>query len=151
MTDAEIDKAIENLRKTRMQIIDAYLTKDANGRYVFPEEIRTDVVPETITRSNGRFNNQKTAGGAPILQNVSREGNPFGVKPGVSQINTQIQNGEIKIGIGSGALRTSNIDAIQDFREGNESTTYDGKGLAGKVYIVAKTVNNTDVPVMLVE
>jgi hypothetical protein len=90
MTDAEIDKAIDNLRKTRMQIIDAYLTKDADGKYVFPKEIRTDVVPEVVTRSNGRFNNQKTAGGAPVLKNVSREGNPFGIKQGVSNINTQI-------------------------------------------------------------
>jgi hypothetical protein len=66
-------------------------------------------------------------------------------------LNTQIQNGEIKLGIGTGSVNSNNKNAIQDFREGCEEATYDGKGLAGKVFIIVDGVNNTLVPVMLSE
>lgn len=153
LTDAQIDEMIDNLRKVRNEIIDAYLAKDESGNYIWPsaDNTRTDIIPAVVTRSNGRFNNQKTEGGSPILTNVTREGNPFGAKSGVSEVNQQIQNGEIKIGIGSGDVRSNNADTITDFRDGNESTVYPGKGLAGKVFIIVDSVNNTPVPVMLSE
>lgn len=153
LTDVQIDEMIDNLRKVRNEIIDAYLAKDESGNYIWPsaEQTRTDIVPATVTRSNGRFNNKKTEGGSPILTNVTRSGNPFGAKSEVSEVNQQIQNGEIKIGIGSGEVRSNNINTITDFREGNESTVYPGRGIAGKVFIIVDSVNGTPVPVMLGE
>ena len=153
MSDAKISEAIDNLRKVRNEIINAYLSRDDDGNFIWPDSNnpRTDVTPRVVVRSNGRFNNQKTEGGQPILKNVTRENNPFGIKQDVSSVNQQIQDNELLIGIGTGSVNSNNKNAIQDFREGNETQTWDGKGLAGKVFIIVDSVNNTKVPVMLSE
>jgi hypothetical protein len=65
ITMAQIDAQIENLRKNRNAVIDAYLTKieDKNGKihYQFPEEARTDIIPNNVTQSNGRINHTTIA------------------------------------------------------------------------------------------
>lgn len=158
LTNQQIDENIEALRKVRSQIISAYLVKK-DGKWVFPEKVRTDVRPSTIVISNGRFNNERTAStsneegdiGDPVLKNVTRENNPFGLKHDISEVNSQIQSGEIRLGIGSGELRSNNPNTINDFKEGNETQTYEGKGLAGKVFIITTSANGSQVPVMLSE
>ena len=60
ITNEQIDHQIDELRKNRNEIIDAYLTlvEDKNGHkhFEFPKEVRTDVVPDNVTQSNGRIN-----------------------------------------------------------------------------------------------
>ena len=152
LSDAKIAEAIDNLRKVRNEIINAYLQKDKNG-FVWPDvnNINRNVRPTVVTRSNGRYNNKKTESGQPILQNVSRKDNPFGIKQDISDINSQINNGQLILGVGTGEVNSNDKNTIRDFREDHKSTTYDGKGLAGKVFIMVNGVNNTYVPVMLGE
>lgn len=152
LTDKQIDDAIDNLRKVRMEIINAYLKKDeSTGKYIFPEEPRTDVKPDYVEVSDGRYNTQRTPADTPELKRVNRKNNPFGASEDISGLNSQILDGRIKLGVGSGALRTNNPFAISDFREGNESQIWKGRGLAGKIFIMVKSNSGQLKPVMLSE
>jgi hypothetical protein len=47
LSDARISEMIDNLRKVRNEIINAYLSKDDDGKFIWPdvEHPRKDVMP----------------------------------------------------------------------------------------------------------
>lgn len=148
----QIDESIDKLRTNRNAIINAYLTKDENGKYTFPAEIRTNVRPnaEETSISNGRFNNARTTEG-PALQNVTRGGNPFGLTSDVAVLSEQIANGSVQIGYGTGRVRANEPNFINDIRESVSAALFEKGGIAGKIFLSVKTVNDTLAPMMLIE
>ena len=156
ITMAQIDTQIEKLRKNRNAVIDAYLTKieDKNGKvhYQFPEEVRTDVIPNNVTQSNGRINHTTIAGTA-----VHKFHNLMPDKT-MEQIAEDVESGKVVFGFGLGKFGSEQEAIQQLFTQSTERTllrTPDGKsigiGKAGKIYILVDTPNDTRVPIMLME
>lgn len=145
LTQEEIEEQIQALRRNRNQIINAYLKK-SNGKYVFPDTPRTDVKPESVEQSNGKFNE------GDALHPIVQPDNVFGIPTDMQEIQKLISEGKLVIGIGKGNFDgQSDSFSIFDFRTDFNSVIYDGKGLAGKLYIFVSTPNGTKVPLMVSE
>ena len=142
ISQARIDQQIDNLRKLRMQIIDAYLTK-RDGKYIFPsaDEIKDDVRPGTnnISQSNGRFDNVKFEG-QPVFRTIDDRS--------MDELSKDIMSGNMKFGIGQG-LHGNDPFAILSLNE-SATTQYSGRGLSGKIYWMVEGTGER-IPVMLSE
>lgn len=149
---SEIDQMIAKLHNNRMAIINAYLTKDSDGNWVFPPEVRTSVKPDSkaTSISNGKFDNIKHDEKIPSLTILSRDDNPFGIPTDIQGISEAITNGTLRIGYGTGLVNSSNPYFINDVRIGF-GNHYEKGGIAGKIFLSVKTVNGTMVPLMLIE
>lgn len=136
----QIDNEIKRLRANRNEIIDAYLRKDAKGNYVFPEEVRTDVLPARLNQSNGKINNQleyKTI----VQEDLS-----------IDQITSKLESGELLLGFGRGryGLNKNYIDLLSD----SQVTLSEHGGLSGKIYMFIEglsPLSKQKVPIMLAE
>lgn len=156
ITMKQIDNQINLLRQHRDAIINTYLTlvEDKNGKkyFQFPKEIRTDVIPEYITQSNGRFN-ITTIGNSNVhlFHDIMPE-------KSMEQITEEVESGKMVFGFGLGKFG-SEYEAIQNlFSPVTEQvllTAEDGKsigvGKAGKIYMVIDSPTGKKVPVMLRE
>lgn len=137
LSEDEIDRQIERLRKNRMQIIDAYCDKDASGNYVIPTKIRKDVHPQVTEISNGKIDRTDK------LRPVTKEGD-------VQTIQKLIDDNKIRIGIGLGGMRyIRDKFAITNVFVGRAK--YHGKGLSGKLYMIVEGPGMVDSPIQLSE
>lgn len=152
----DIEKQIQKLRENRMIVINKYLEHhEENGVVVYkfpsPEDTKRTVIPESIVQSNGKFDNQKD-GEVPVVNNITKENNSFGVAHTTEEISRQIRDNEIVLGVGSGDFRTNEAYTINDFRR-KVQWKYDitRGGIAGKIYLIIDTPNGNQVPLMLLE
>ena len=143
---------IAKLHNNRMAIINAYLTKDNDGNWAFPSEVRTSIKPDpnATSISNGKFDNIKHDDKLPKLTVLSRDDNPFGIPTDIQGISEAITNGSLRIGFGRGLENAANPYYIDDIREGF-GNHYEHGGIAGKIFLSVRTVNGTMVPMMLIE
>lgn len=155
-SNSQIEKELDRLQEARNKIIDAYLEK-RDGQYIFPEELQIGKVrPESVSQSNGTFDNQKENGGVlPKFRHIVPEG------ANLLQIQSDLDKGVITIGIGKGPRpKRGNANAIVRYGfkvSGEEEVLFRGKngkksGIAGKLYLmVPQLTNGKPVPVMLSE
>lgn len=156
LTDRQIEDQISSLRQFRNKIIDSYVKFAVNkktGKYsvIFPGKVRTDVQPASVSQSNGRIDNQ--------TDGVLHESRQVGNKEynTVEEVEEDLNNGEIVLGYGHGAYgekdtngRAFQITAVD---EKDATTTFDGKGLSGKIYWIVDGPSEsvTKTPIMLQE
>lgn len=133
-TDAEIKDYLRRLNETRQEIIDAYCIK-RDGKYIIPDKVRTDVTPITVTQTAGRFNTQTDESQDPIFRTIVGEEGGFGLGNDTKEISDQIRRGEVKFGVGTGALSSKPFSILQ-VGALNQSELIPGRGLAGKIYVV---------------
>lgn len=152
-SESKIDEEIDKLKNNRDEIIDAYLEKDGEN-YIFPETPYIDKVkPLHIDQSNGRINSVKTPGGKPVYRTI--------VDPSMSmeQIQDQLDNEELLIGIGKGKRPTKNVPkhrvSIVKYgfsRTAEDDELFEKGGVLGKIYMLVSGPNGKKkVPVMLSE
>lgn len=133
-TDAEIKSYLRRLNEVRQEIIDAYCIK-RDGKYIIPDKVRTDVTPITVTQTAGRFNTQTDESQDPIFRTIVGEEGGFGLGNDTKEISDQIRRGEVKFGVGTGALSSKPFSILQ-VGALNQSELIPGRGLAGKIYVV---------------
>lgn len=133
-TDAEIKNYLRRLNEIRQEIIDAYCIK-RDGKYIIPDKVRTDVTPITVTQTAGRFNTQTDESQDPIFRTIVGEEGGFGLGNDTKEISDQIRRGEVKFGVGTGALSSKPFSILQ-VGALNQSELIPGRGLAGKIYVV---------------
>lgn len=133
-TDAEIKDYLRRLNEVRQEIIDAYCI-ERDGKYIIPDKVRTDVTPITVTQTAGRFNTQTDESQDPIFRTIVGEEGGFGLGNDTKEISDQIRRGEVKFGVGTGALSSKPFSILQ-VGALNQSELIPGRGLAGKIYVV---------------
>lgn len=133
-TDAEIKNYLRRLNEVRQEIIDAYCIK-RDGKYIIPDKVRTDVTPITVTQTAGRFNTQTDESQDPIFRTIVGEEGGFGLGNDTKEISDQIRRGEVKFGVGTGALSSKPFSILQ-VGALNQSELIPGRGFAGKIYVV---------------
>ena len=151
-TNDQIRKQINDLIEARNKIIDAYCDKDNEGNIKLPTKVTTKVRPETINVTNGKFNN-RTENGQPIFRSVSDPDSGFGISKDAEHLTQQLKKGEIQFGYGSGQFGNTPF-AIRSIQESD--STFDGVGLAGKIYYIFNKLNHVtgklqQIPIMLRE
>ena len=123
------EQAKERLLKfaaLRNSIIEQYCTKNDKGEWVVPTTPRTDVVPMEVHITNGRFNNRDE------YRPIYGEQGGFGFGESIDDIDDDITNGNVEIGVGTGPLGETPY-AIRPFVGQNDEMK--GRGRAGKLYI----------------
>lgn len=147
LTIEEIDDNINKLIQSRKQIIEAYCTKNADGTYNIPETVRTDVRPKDPRISNGSIKARpKLSDKTPAFHPIFGEENGLGIASNMVDIQHQIDAGEIQFGFGKGMYGNPAFGIASL----NGKVYYNGRGLAGKLYLIYKG-NRSNVPIMLRE
>lgn len=151
----DIEQQIQLLRQNRNAVIEAYLTKTENKKgqiqYSFPEKVRTDVKPKKVVQSNGKFNTQFVENTSLHKFTNPMEGNSL------KEISDKIKQGDVVFGFGLGRFAGNSYEIQKLFTPLTEKEYLRnngkpiGVGLAGKIYMVINTPNNTQVPIMLRE
>ena len=147
LTRQEIRDNIKQLRQRRQEIIDAYCVKNANGEYVLSTKVNDSVKPKNPRISNGRLQSRKrNSDNSPAFHVLFGKENNLGISPNPEELQNQIDTGDVEFGFGKGmfgepAFSITSLDgAVQ----------YNGKGLAGKLYLMYKTATSK-IPIMLRE
>ena len=147
LTRQEIRDNIKQLKQRRQEIIDAYCTKNAKGEYLLSTEVNDSVKPKNPRISNGRLQSRKrNSDGSPAFHVLFGKENNLGISSNPEELQKQIDNGDVEFGVGKGmfgepAFSITSLDgAVQ----------YNGKGLAGKLYLMYKTATSK-IPIMLRE
>lgn len=147
LTRQEIRDNIKQLKQRRQEIIDAYCTKNAKGEYILSTEVNNSVKPKNPRISNGRLQSRKrNSDGSPAFHVLFGKENNLGISSNPEELQKQIDNGDVEFGVGKGmfgepAFSITSLDgAVQ----------YNGKGLAGKLYLMYKTATSK-IPIMLRE
>lgn len=147
LTRQEIRDNIKQLKQRRQEIIDAYCTKNAKGEYVLSTKVNYSVKPKNPRISNGRLQSRKrNPDNSPAFHVLFGEENNLGISPNPEELQKQIDDGDVEFGVGKGmfgepAFSITSLDgAVQ----------YNGKGLAGKLYLMYKT-DTSKIPIMLRE
>lgn len=147
LTRQEIRDNIKQLKQRRQEIIDAYCTKNTKGEYVLSTEVNDSVKPKNPRISNGRLQSRKrNSDGSPAFHVLFGKENNLGISPNSEELEHQIETGEIEFGLGKGMFGEPAF-GITSF---DGTVQYNGKGLAGKLYLMYKTPNGR-VPIMLRE
>lgn len=147
LTRQEIRDNIEQLKQRRQEIIDAYCTKNAKGEYVLSTKVNDSVKPKNPRISNGRLQSRKrNPDNSPAFHVLFGEENNLGISPNPEELQEQINSGDVEFGVGRGmfgkpAFSITSLDG---------KVTYNGKGLAGKLYLMYKTATSK-IPIMLRE
>lgn len=143
----EITKNIEELKKRRLEIIEAYCDK-VDGKYVIPSEIKETVTPNNPRISNGSINTyNRDKSGMPVFKSLIGDDRGFGILNTTDEIEEQLKNGDIQFGFGKGMFGEPTY-GITSF---DGSKQFVGKGFAGKIYLIYKTNNGQEIPLMLRE
>lgn len=147
LTRQEIRDNIKQLKQRRQEIIDAYCTKNSKGEYVLSTEVNDSVKPKNPRISNGRLQSRKrNPDNSPAFHVLFGKENNLGISSNPEELQKQIDNGDVEFGVGKGmfgepAFSITSLDgAVQ----------YNGKGLAGKLYLMYKTATSK-IPIMLRE
>ena len=143
----EITKNIEELKKRRLEIIEAYCDK-VDGKYVIPSEIKETVTPNNPRISNGSINTyNRDKSGMPVFKSLIGDDRGFDILNTTDEIEEQLKNGDIQFGFGKGMFGEPTY-GITSF---DGSKQFVGKGFAGKIYLIYKTNNGQEIPLMLRE
>lgn len=143
----EITKNIEELKKRRLEIIEAYCDK-VDGKYVIPSEIKETVTPNNPRISNGSINTyNRDKSGMPVFKSLIGDDRGFGILNTTDEIEEQLKNGDIQFGFGKGMFG----DPTYGITSFDGSKQFIGKGFAGKIYLIYKTNNGQEIPLMLRE
>lgn len=143
----EITKNIEELKKRRLEIIEAYCDK-VDGKYVIPSEIKETVTPNNPRISNGSINTyNRDKSGMPVFKSLIGDDRGFGILNTTDEIEEQLKNGDIQFGFGKGMFG----DPTYGITSFDGSKQFVGKGFAGKIYLIYKTNNGQEIPLMLRE
>lgn len=146
---AEIQRNIQQLKQRRHEIIDAYCEKTSDGKYIIPEKIRTDVLPNEPRISNGSIQSiPRKKGQAPKWHVLFGREQRLGIPEDITEINQAINNGQVQFGYGSGMFGN---DPFSILSINGPAQTFPGKGLAGKLYLMYTAANGKKIPLMLRE
>ena len=133
-TNNEIEDYLQRLRDQRDQIIEAYCTKNEDGTYNIPNNVREDVLPQNVQLTNGSLNNQRNDVGIPIQRTIFGEDGGFGLTSTISDISEDIENGLVQFGVGTGPFgENPGPNRIRPINGTAEEIP--GTGRAGKLYI----------------
>lgn len=133
-TTPQIQRYIQKLRNQRLQIIEAYCTKTKDGKYVIPDEVREDVVPEQTVITNGKLNNQRNGLNRPQTRPIYGKDAGFGLGNTTEEISDELKTGQVQLGVGTGPLGVSpGPNRIRPINGTVEELP--GTGRAGKIYI----------------
>lgn len=133
-TNNEIEDYLQRLRDQRNQIIEAYCTKNEDGTYNIPDNVREDVLPQNVQLTNGSLNNQRNDVGMPIQRTIFGEDGGFGLTSTISDISEDIENGLVQFGVGTGPFgENPGPNRIRPINGTAEEIP--GIGRAGKLYI----------------
>lgn len=135
VTQKQARDYVDRLRKLRDEIIYAYASVSADGKQIIvPQQVRTDVQPQKVTSSNGRFNGIRSEGRS-VYRPISGEDAGFGLSSDIHEMSEQLEDGKVSMGVGKGVIGFFSRDpyTIVPITGG---TNIVGKGLAGKLYIV---------------
>ena len=147
LTRQEIRDNIKQLKQRRQEIIDACCTKNAKGEYVLSTEVNDSVKPKNPRISNGRLQSRKrNSDGSPAFHVLFGKENNLGISSNSEELEHQIETGKVEFGLGKGMFGEPAF-GITSF---DGTVQYNGKGLAGKLYLMYKTPNGR-VPIMLRE
>lgn len=139
-TTGEIEQYIQKLREQRLQIIEAYCTKTKDGKYVIPDVVREDVVPEQVIITNGKLNNQRNDINQAQTRSIYGEDAGFGLGSLISDISDELITGKVQLGVGTGPLGVSpGPNRIRPINGAVEELP--GTGKAGKIYIEVPAQN----------
>lgn len=147
LTRQEIRDNIKQLKQRRQEIIDAYCTKNTKGEYVLSTEVNDSVKPKNPRISNGRLQSRKrNSDGSPAFHVLFGKENNLGISSNPEELQKQIDDGDVEFGVGKGmfgepAFGITSLDG---------TVQYNGKGLAGKLYLMYKTATSK-IPIMLRE
>lgn len=147
LTRQEIRDNIKQLKQRRQEIINAYCVKNANGEYVLSTEVNDFVKPKNPRISNGRLQSRKrNSDNSPAFHVLFGKENNLGISPNPEELQEQINSGDVEFGVGRGmfgkpAFSITSLDG---------KVPYNGKGLAGKLYLIYKTATSK-IPIMLRE
>jgi len=100
--------------------------------------------------SDGAINEQKDDDGY-TFRKLTDGG--FGMSTDLEELTQQIQNEEVRIGVGRGERAYGDAKGRIDKLDPSENASYDdaGYGYAGKLYFIAKTVSGKDRGIILAE
>lgn len=150
--ESKIDEEIDKLKKTRDEIIDAYLEKDKDKNYIFPDKPYINKVrPQHLEQSNGRVDSQKTKGGLPIYRTLTDP------NASMEEIQDMLEDESLLIGIGSGlrARKTGKKYILKYGFTRNEDEAevlFKKGGLSGKLYMMVHSLTGKKIlPIMLAE
>lgn len=148
------DKASEDLNKLtrlRSRIIEAYCSNYQNDA-TLPSVPKKTVKPVQLRISNGSISNQKD-GLVPIWRKLTEVGD-LGVPSDPYELTDAIESGEVELGYGKGVFTLSEPFSIHRL-DGSGTTSAQGVGYAGKIYIVPKVhqtpSQRVTTPIMLSE
>ena len=145
LSRAAITRQIMKLRQFRNQIIDAYLgaPREENGQlvYDFPETPRTDVTPLEVKQSNGKFDATDT------FRSIVPE------EQEIDAVTQRLLDGDLILGYGTGPFGNTPYAINNVFGNTEQQVLYNGRGLAGKIYLLVQSFINpkSRVPMMLSE
>ena len=133
-TNNEIEEYLQRLREQRKQIIEAYCTRNEDGTYNIPDQVREDVQPQSVQLTNGNLNNQRDDFGTSIQRPIFGELGGFHLGTTISDISDEIESGQIQFGVGTGPFgENPGPNRIRPINGTSEEIP--GTGKAGKLYI----------------
>lgn len=133
-TNNEIEEYLQRLREQRKQIIEAYCTRNEDGTYNIPDQVREDVQPQSVQLTNGNLNNQRDDFGTPIQRPIFGELGGFHLGDTISDISDEIESGQVQFGVGTGPFgENPGPNRIRPINGTSEEIP--GTGKAGKLYI----------------
>lgn len=139
-TTPQIQRYIQKLRDQRLQVIEAYCTKTKDGKYVIPDEVREDVIPEQTIITNGKLNNQRDGLNQPQTRSIYGKEAGFGLGDTTEEISDELKTGQVQLGVGTGPLGVSpGPNRIRPINGTAEELP--GTGRAGKIYIEVSEQN----------
>lgn len=151
MKQEDVDAQIEALRALRTKIIKSYAPNYfIDGK--LPLQAAKQAKPTNMRISNGLLNNQIDENGNPSFRSLT-EVEDFGIPTDPQQMSEMIESNEIELGYGTGPFGTIPFEIVR--LDQKEATSVQGRGYAGKIYIVPKVENTpsqtTTLPIMLSE
>lgn len=153
-TESQIDEQIQKLKEVRNEIIDAYCSKDENGNYIIPTEVIDSVKPSDFDISNGKIDNVIDESEMHVFRNLSGKDAKLGIADDIEDIEKQLQSSEIQFGFGTGSawyVDPSDRNVIRNVVDGGSVLNFEGKGVAGKIYLIVTSPNGSQVPIILSE
>lgn len=130
----QLEQQKDQLIKLRQQIVNAYL----GSNKTIPTTPLKSVKPAKLRTSNGEFNNQRSADGAPIRRKLTEVTDLGLSKNDVRKLDEQVK--DLEIGYGTGDVSEFLMDplVIRKLGSDKELTSAQGKGRSGALYLIPK-------------
>lgn len=146
-TRKEIEENVSKLVESRNKIIEAYCKKDAEGHYIIPDTVRTDVVPQDVRQSCGQLYSERDSNNMPVFKNLNNKSVNLGVAEDIERIQQQLEDGSVQLGYGTGEYSENPYTILPLF---GDNTYNVRRGYAGKIYLMYEA-EGTRFPITLRE